>query len=148
MKKVIYIIAILGFTILLSYFIFYLGMMGFFSKTTYYYDSAEIDYYHGVVVNENKEPIPKLKIAIRCNENLYSITNSKGEFTIKSNSIKNVNGLIPSVLLIKRNEVTLDSACTQTLEYYQNKSVSRYIFCKIKKDTIHLDTKTQKILWY
>ncbi|MBE0392676.1 hypothetical protein [Flavobacterium sp. PL002] len=149
MKKIIYILCGLGFIILVAYGILVLGLMGVFTETKYFPASPpEIDYLHGVVVDENENPIPKLKIAIRCNESLYSITNSKGEFTIKSNSIKIVNGPIQSVLLIKKNQVTLDSAWTYTSKEFHHRIDSRYIFCKIKKDTIHLDTKTQKILWY
>lgn len=126
-KKIIY--ALIVFTISMVIFL-YFSLNGVFRKGKHYHKPMELDYYHGIVVNEDIKPIDSVEVKIIGTEIIIN-TNEKGYFKFKPMKIK-----VSDSLLFYRNEYVQKVVRT----YYGGKSNfdknTIYYFSRKELDTV------------
>jgi anionic cell wall polymer biosynthesis LytR-Cps2A-Psr (LCP) family protein len=131
MKKIIFrILAIFLVVILiliLALFIaLYNGFSGFHTNKNPF-DSPEINYYHGIIVNEDSKAIQDVNIETTDSLKISCKSNKQGYFELKKS---NLDVIIPNTLILKKNGFITDTIETHIYYDFRGNISDRYFFCK------------------
>lgn len=139
MKKIKIVVIILIVILLCIFIVFYIGLKGGFTKTKYYFDTPELNYYHGVIVDSYKKPVQSAKVSIWEYPDISTETNNHGYFILKN---KKINVANPNRIKVKKTLNTLETYTIPTISIldHRNKTIEQYDFSKKNPDTIVLET--------
>jgi hypothetical protein len=108
------------------------GFSGFYSQKKHF-NSPEINYFHGVVVNDQFIPIEGVIINNTNSPKITSKSDKKGYFELKDDKL-NVNE--KDILILRSNKFITDTLETMEEKYSDKESSIIYRFCKKNIDTI------------
>jgi membrane protease subunit (stomatin/prohibitin family) len=114
-----------------------MGLSGFLTKTKYYLNPSELDYYHGVIVDTKENPIDSAIIILKEKKKEIAYTNGKGYFKLKTDSIR-----ITDTIIIQKKGFDQKKHTTYYFHSSDYKVSEVYYFSRKEIDTIRLERIT------